>query len=597
MDSVKFKVNGVNYSVGGEVSSTTTLLEFLRTRLELRGTKYMCLEGGCGVCMVSVIKAPGALPEAVNSCLVSVTSCQDWEITTIEHVGNRLKGYHPLQRTLAENNGSQCGYCSPGWIMSMYSLLKSGKPTMLEIERSLSSNMCRCTGYRPILEAFRKFASDAPDQIKLSDIEELHLCTKTSDVCSETCNEREWCLVTKNSLEESIILCMKLKDGREWFRVLTVADIFKVLREKGTDSYMLVAGNTGKGVIPIIEYPRILIDISGVSELKGYLIDQNLVIGAGTTLTNFIGILKEVSAMKNFEYLRILIDHLELVAHVAVRNLGTIAGNLMLKHQDKKLTSDIFLVLLAIGAQLTLVLAPGVTKVVGLENFLAESMIGKLILNILIPPLTRENRLVTYKVAARSRNAHAIVNAAFLFKLNQTDNIVQNCRIVYGGLSPDFNRARNTENNLTGRNLFNNGTLQMALQMLTNELVVVDNPPEPSAEYRKQVALGLFYKALILLCPENIMLSRYRSGGGNIHEPRSVSKGTQVFQTNPNIWPLNQPIPKLDALIQCAGESKYAEDSHSLPREVFAAFVLSTVALGTIDNMDASEALVSNKHP
>nr|XP_034832958.1 probable aldehyde oxidase 4 [Maniola hyperantus] len=120
MDCVQFKVNGVCYSVGGEVSSTTTLLEFLRTRLELRGTKYMCLEGGCGVCMVSLIKAPGALPEAVNSCLVSVTSCQGWEITTIEHVGSRLKGYHPLQRTLAENNGSQCGYCSPGWIMSMY---------------------------------------------------------------------------------------------------------------------------------------------------------------------------------------------------------------------------------------------------------------------------------------------------------------------------------------------------------------------------------------------------------------------------------------------------------------------------------------------
>ncbi|XP_069359953.1 uncharacterized protein [Maniola hyperantus] len=474
--------------------------------------------------------------------------------------------------------------------MSMYSLLKSSRPTMLEIERSLSSNMCRCTGYRPILEAFRKFASDAPDQIKLSDIEELHLCTKTSDVCSETCNEREWCLVTKDALEESII-CMKLKDGREWFRVLTVADIFKVLREKGTDSYMLVAGNTGKGVIPKIEYPQNLIDISGVSELRGHLIDQNLVIRAGTTLTNFIEILKEISDTENFEFLSQLIDHLGWVAHLAVRNLGTIAGNLMLKHQDNKISSDIFLLLLAVGAQLTLVLAPGVTKVVGLENFLAESMIGKLILNILIPPLTRENRLVTYKVAARSRNAHAMVNAAFLLKFNKSDNIVQSCRIVYGGLSPKFNRARKTEKNLVGKNLFSNDTLQMAVRILSNELVVVENPPEPSAEYRKQVALGLFYKALLSLCPVNLLDSRLRSGGGNIHESRPISQGTQVFQTNPSLWPLNQPIPKLDALVQCAGESKYAEDLNSLPREVFAAFVLSTVALGTIDSIDASEAL------
>ncbi|XP_052742306.1 uncharacterized protein LOC112054761 [Bicyclus anynana] len=121
MDCVTFKVNGEEFTVGSDVSSTTTLLEYLRTRLELRGTKYMCLEGGCGACIVSVVKCPGLNPEAVNSCLVSVTSCQGWEVTTIEHVGNRLKGYHPLQTTLAESNGSQCGYCSPGWVMSMYS--------------------------------------------------------------------------------------------------------------------------------------------------------------------------------------------------------------------------------------------------------------------------------------------------------------------------------------------------------------------------------------------------------------------------------------------------------------------------------------------
>lgn len=125
------------------------------------------------------------------------------------------------------------------------SLLKS-KPTMLEIEKSLSSNICRCTGYRSILEAFRKFAIDAPDQINVSDIEDLQVCKKDKESCSNECSEKEWCLISKN-VEEEGLLCVKLKDGRKWYRVSTVSDIFDILHRNGTDSYMLVAGNTGKG--------------------------------------------------------------------------------------------------------------------------------------------------------------------------------------------------------------------------------------------------------------------------------------------------------------------------------------------------------------
>nr|XP_034832959.1 probable aldehyde oxidase 4 [Maniola hyperantus] len=120
MDQVCFTVNGHDHSVGCEVSSTTTLLEYLRYYLNLHGTKYMCKEGGCGACMVSVVKSPGEERVSLNSCLVSITSCHGWDIETIEKIGNRLDGYHPLQKTLAENNGSQCGYCSPGMIMNMY---------------------------------------------------------------------------------------------------------------------------------------------------------------------------------------------------------------------------------------------------------------------------------------------------------------------------------------------------------------------------------------------------------------------------------------------------------------------------------------------
>ncbi|XP_050550462.1 xanthine dehydrogenase/oxidase-like [Spodoptera frugiperda] len=191
MDMIKFKINGLHFSVGCEVSSDVTLLDYLRNYLQLRGTKYMCREGGCGACIVSVHQ-PAGTSYAVNSCLMLVTSCHGLEITTIEGLGNRL-----LQKTLADENGTQCGYCTPAWVMSMYSLLQ-GNPniSMLNVEKSLSSNICRCTGYRPILQAFKKFASDAPRQITLPDIENLKLCNKTEETCDKSnCEDSEWCFV------------------------------------------------------------------------------------------------------------------------------------------------------------------------------------------------------------------------------------------------------------------------------------------------------------------------------------------------------------------------------------------------------------------
>ncbi|CAG9788241.1 unnamed protein product [Diatraea saccharalis] len=395
------------------------LLDYLRKQAGLRGTKFMCREGGCGACIVTAATGPGETPRAVNSCLVSITSCQDWDITTIEKVGNRRDGYHPIQKTLANENGTQCGYCTPGWVMALYSLLKSKQNlTMLDIEKSFGSNICRCTGYRPILDAFKKFATDAPDKL-IMDIEDLKICNKTNKPCNKTCagEEGDWHLVSESCVTQASKIELNLKDGKKWFKVYEISDIFDILKVEGDDSYMLVAGNTAKGAYPIDEYPRILIDISGVSALKGHEIDQNLIIGANTTLSDALDIFDKVSKEEvNFGYLRKLHDHIQLVAHIPVRNQ-----------------------------------------------------------------------------MPRSQNAHAIVNAGFLYKLNN-NNIVLESRIVFGGLSPQFIRALQTEQVLINKNLFENNTLQSAIKTLDKEIIVEENPPEPSAEYRKRLALGLFYK-------------------------------------------------------------------------------------------------------
>ncbi|KAG6464941.1 hypothetical protein O3G_MSEX014825 [Manduca sexta] len=578
--------------LGCEVSSDLTLVDYLRDWLELRGTKYMCREGGCGACIVAASKCPGAPVQAVNSCMVSVTSCQGWEITTIEEVGNRKKGYHELQKTLADSNGSQCGYCSPAWVMAMYSLIQKKKDmTMLEIEQSFGSNVCRCTGYRPILEAFKKFAIDATKDKQITDIEDLQICKKTGQNCSKApCNEEEWCMISADDLKAPRILKIKLKDGKNWYRVCQVNDIFTILNEKGYESYMLVFGNTAKGAYPIFEYPRHLIDISAIEELKTYRIDQNLIIGAGLTLTELRDKFDITSKEDYFGYLKTLSEHLKLVAHIPVRNLGSVGGNLMIKHAHNEFSSDLFLLCTTVGAQIVILTSRGEKKTLKMKQFLKEDMKGKVILQVMLPPLSSDYHIVTYKVMPRAQSAHAIVNAGFMYKLDG-GGIVKQCRIVYGGLSSVFITASKTKSYLIGKNLFTNETLQGALNILENELVVTNNPPEPSVDYRKQLALGLFYKSVLSLCPTNILGSQYRSGATKIHETRPVSESRQMFDTNTELWPLNQPIPKVDALVQCAGEAKYVEDIPTVPDEVHAALVLSTVAVGDIVDIDASAAL------
>ncbi|KAF9801456.1 hypothetical protein SFRURICE_013236, partial [Spodoptera frugiperda] len=540
MDTIWFRVNGVKHTVvSGEVDSDLTLLDYLRDYLELRGTKYMCREAGCGSCMVTVKQSQGQ-PYAVNSCMLTVVSCHGLDITTIEGLGNRNIGYHPLQNTLAKFNGTQCGYCSPGWIMSMHSLQESNRNlTQLEIEQSLGSNVCRCTGYRPILDAFKSLAVDSSssDDKNIQDIEDLKICKKTGKSCDEQhCGDNDWCIVKDEDLLNSKMIQMKLKDGKFWYKATSIRNIFDILDDKGNDSYMLVAGNTARGAYPIEEFPRIIIDINAVSELKGYKLDQNLIIYGGVTLTELLDIFKRIAKQEYFAYLSKFYDHLKKVAHIPVRNIGTIAGNLMIKNKHNFFASDVFLLLQTVGAQLTLVSRRSRTKTVTMEEFLKTDMKGLVILNVLLPPLSREYQVATFKVMPRSTNYHAIVNAGFLYQLNNQNKVISS-RIAFGGLSSSFTRATKTERFLVGKQLFTNDTLQSALKVLSDEIVVVENPPEPSVEFRRRLALGLFYK------------------------------------------------------IQCAGEAHYADDLPTLPYEVHAAFVVTTVGVGEIVSIDASKAL------
>ncbi|XP_050685719.1 uncharacterized protein LOC126980172 isoform X2 [Leptidea sinapis] len=555
----------------------------------MHGTKAMCHEGGCGACVVSVaVSHPGTKEKqefAVNSCLVHVLSCHRWDITTIEGVGNRKDGYHPIQSRLAAFNGTQCGYCTPGWVMNMYSLSKKkDKLTMKDVERSFGGNICRCTGYRPILDAFKSFATDVSDGLKekLQDLEDLDK-TKCKSKCEGKCSvEDEWSFIEKE--EETLLNVGGLN---RWFKVYSIQDVFNVLSKEGSDSYRLVAGNTGKGVYPNTKEPRIYIDISSVSSLRDTFKDENLIIGAGMSLTELMKTCQNrSSANQDFSYLKQFWKHLDLVAHVPVRNIGTIGGNLALKNSQHEFPSDLFLLFETVGAFVTIVDSKLKKTRMNMEDFLKTDLANKLIINVMLPPLSERNLMKTYKVMARAQNTHAIVNAGFLFKV-KNNNIVETSNIVFGNIAPSFVHASDTENMLVGQELFKEETLRAALMKLKQELVPEDSPPEPSGECRKNLALGLFYKAILSLCPS--VSPRYKSGGTVL--TRRVSVGTQTYDTDKSLWPLNQPVVKLEALSQCSGEARYSCDRYSMPRDVHVAFVLSDICLGEIVSFDASEAL------
>ncbi|XP_022822065.1 indole-3-acetaldehyde oxidase-like [Spodoptera litura] len=604
-DRVFFTINGRKCSAGSEFTVDLTLNQYIRQYGELRGTKYMCKEGGCGVCVVNVRAHAAGTQEyttfSVNSCLVSIMSCDGWDITTIEGIGNRKIGYNIIQKRLNHFFGSQCGYCSPGFVMSMYSLAQGSDRhlTEAEIENSFGSNLCRCTGYRPILEAFKSFAvhPDANILKKIKDIEDIseQICPKSGKTCGGTCGiNEEWCLVNMNNTSASDLpkkIC--LADGRLWFSVSDIRSIFAVLDDVGHESYMLVAGNTAKGVRPMLFYPKLLIDISDVKELATHYIDVNLVLGANMTLTDTMHLFKELAqSNEDFWYLHILYEHMDKVAHIPVRNIGTLAGNLVLKNSDPSFQSDIFLLLDCVGAMVTLVDRDMRQTDMNLPEFLTTNLKGKVMTQIKLRPLSRHYELVTYKITPREQNAQADVNSGFLLKFNSHTHLVEEASIVYGNINPSFTHAYETERFLIGRNIFNNNVLQSALHILEREIDPSIRPPYPPPCVRKKVALGLFYKCIIKLCPKDILNPIYKSGATTPSDDRPpVSRSYQEYDTDKKDYPITQPLLKKEGMIQCAGEAEYCDDIPTIKDEVFAAFVLSTVARGDIESIDSSEVM------
>lgn len=608
---LKIKINNRYYTIGSEVSKTMPLIDFLREQVKLPGTKVLCREGGCGVCTV-VATAPDPEHEgayktfSVNACQLLVYTCAGWSIETVEYLGNRYDGYHTLQKALTGFYGTQCGYCSPGMIMTMYGQLKSsGSLTAAQVEESLDGNLCRCTGYRPILDAFKSLAEDGDQCLKdkLVDIEEANKakCPKTGNICKGKC---------ESSKEENESSCKnKHKDhndadpieeeleftdgGIQWYRPLTLVGVKNALKKIGSDEkYCIVVGNTGQGVYKEDGPYTTYISTNGVKALYNITIGEPLVLGANVTLSRAIEVFQHVAnTYPNYRYLDTIVRHWKLVANVSVRNTGSWAGNLMLKHKHPEFPSDIFLTLLAADAQLTLIDADtNDTTQVDLETFLQTDMSKRLITSVILPPMAQGTEFRTYKITPRTVNAHAYVNACFKIKVDPDDGfkVTETPTILYGGIHPNFIHAKQTESFLMGRSLMEVPAIIKAAKILGKEVKPDAKPQDASPQYRRSLAQSLLYKTIVSILGDKVS-SEITSAGTVLERP--LSSGQQEFDMNRDMWPVGKAIPKVESATQISGEAVYLDDIPTLPGELHGAFVQTKYAKAKLKSTDASPAL------
>jgi xanthine dehydrogenase/oxidase len=602
---VNFTLNG-NPVVIQNPDPNMSLNEYIRSLPGYTGTKLTCGEGGCGACTVTAQTFDATLNTNVtislNSCLRPLCSVGGMSITTIEGIGGQQKGFHPIQERLADNNGTQCGFCSPGMVMSMYSLMQENPtPTAQEIEDGFDGNICRCTGYRPILSAMKSFASDAEEHhpkkncsvAKNGTCCSKHFFADIEELCTPK-YENKKIAPTKNAVCAPRKLTSKNQQTNvTWFTALTLTDLYSLLGQYATTqtAYKLVVGNTSAGVFKNVN-PTVFIDIHNIPELKAAGVSSSgASFGAAVTITDAMNLLTQWNdnspARASFP---ILAAHMKRIANHQVRNVASWAGNLMMVHDNADFPSDMCTILMAAGATLTISVKQTLQTGIAIADFLTMDMTGNVIVSVQIPFLAPNEVLLTYKVALRHQNSHALVNAGFRAVVNPSTNVISTQpTFVFGGIFPRAARVPKTETYLVGKTLTSQSTLQAVLSVLQQE--ATPDPGPGRVAYRNSLATALFYKFYVAILPASAVSAPISS----IRTPyvRPVSNGIQSFQTNPAEYPVSQPVTKLKARLQTSGEVIYTGDIPELPNMLHAAFVTSNVAVAAIASVDFTPAMSS----
>lgn len=573
-----FWLNGEKVEISNP-DPTMMLVDYLH-KVGLTGTKIGCGQGGCGACTVMLSYRDPSTGDPVhcpvNACLRPLCAVDGIMVTTTEGIGNVHQELDPVQYCIAKNNGSQCGFCTPGFVMNTHAYMQQHpEATQGELESIYGGNLCRCTGYRPILTGARTFACDyragcdKSQKCLIDPSLDVHVKSKFTQID----------LAQMPAFTLPPRLLHFSGRGREWFRSNTLEEVMRLKKQfvtaHGRDSVKLVFGNTASGIYPD-EKPMYLIDISCVQALKILMKKETgITVGATTPIQKLLefaaSVAKEVGPEKGCG-LAALAYHGQFIAGLQVRSAGSVAGNIFITRDHAShggaFPSDLFTVLSALGAQVTIASDQyeGGRKQFGLIDMPATEVLPEdaIIVCFDIPYTRKAEYLQTYRIARRPQMAHPIVNAGFRVCLDESDTVKPNeITLVYGGLATMIHRCNKTELFLQGKK-WNSETLRAALLILKKEVQSFTVPMEEegiTTEYRLQLAETFFYKFFLHVMfkrnPESVK-SEYVSAAN--HDIRNLSTGTQEYFEYPEMFPLTKPIIKRAAFAQASGEIKYTQD-------------------------------------
>ncbi|XP_065184192.1 xanthine dehydrogenase/oxidase-like isoform X2 [Sycon ciliatum] len=580
-DAVIFTVNGRTHVVTNP-SPWLTVNDWLRDQPGLKGTKRMCGEGGCGACVVMVTETKGEALEhrAVNSCLYPVCGLHGAAVTTIEGLGgSNLGKLHPIQERMVQHNASQCGFCTPGMVMNMYSLLEStgNKVSAAEVEHSFDGNICRCTGYRPILDAMKSLSKEE-EPVDIEDLKPTG-CKGNCPGCPRVAKESSLHLVSFPDGDDG--------PSVQWYRPTTEKELVSIMAESTRVSVRFVAGDTAKGVYKNLPPASVYIDVTKVAGMSDINLASSgeLTIGACVTLSVLIQFLgKNMSSVSYFGELLSLLKH---IANTPVRNSATWAGNFMMARRYY-FVSDALTAFAALAPTLRILRADGTEASISIEDFLVLNVANVVIQSMTIPAPALNSVYAVHKVMKRHENCHAYANASFHAVVNPDTGVVtEQPRIYYGGVQRTLYRAADVETYLVGKSVLDNSVLAGAANTLLAGLPQTPMATSGSVAYRSHLAENLLYKFFIQAAgkhasPRNISaLSPIRTG---------TSSGTQSFDSVPADYPMTESVQKLEIRAQATGEAVYISDLPILPGQLYGKFVLATEAPAKLDSIDSSVA-------
>ncbi|WFU50039.1 xanthine dehydrogenase small subunit [Sinorhizobium terangae] len=448
-----------------DVSPVQTLLDFLRIDRNLRGTKEGCAEGDCGACTVLVGRLlNGQLNyESINACIRFVGSLDGCHVVTVDALAQPNGPLHPVQQAMVDTHASQCGFCTPGFVMSLYGLwMENPKPSVQEIEKALQGNLCRCTGYAAIIRAAEAVSS-------IGEVGKDPLVAERENIARQLAALRDGCRVVIGKEAERFVLPASVDD----FAAVLESD------PKAT----IVAGSTDVGlwVTKFMRDIAPVIHISHLEELRRISVDGDAItLGAGVSYTEAYPMIVE-----HFPQMRELWDR---IGGQQVRNMGTVGGNIA----NGSPIGDTPPALIALGASVTLRKSAR-RRTLPLEAFFVEygkqdREPGEFVETVRIPFLDEGAPFAVYKVTKRLDEDISAVCGAFRVTFDDQGKIAD-ATIAFGGMAGTPKRASKVEAALKGAD-WTDATIEAAVGAFAEDFTPLTDW-RASAEYRMLVAKNL----------------------------------------------------------------------------------------------------------